>query len=209
MKEQLSNLMDYTHEYIIKKQAFDENRKVFDCKVELETKREGTIEYYKTEDVDSYDAAKKFFNLYLHISSLITYIRKEHPKYGVKRIKSLVSQTLSETYIIDEEIRANADQIVDNYMLYENCGFKELYQQDQKLGELKDNMEKMGVALFDESKQIVLEAGQSAISILKPYKEYSKDKLEETSRITKNFISGGKQLVKIIEKMTSDESHDE
>lgn len=209
MREQLSNLMDLTHEFVGKKQEFDENRRIFNCKVELETKRENIFEYYKKDNMDSYDAAKEFFSIYLNISSVVFYVRKTHPRYGIKRIKNIVSQAIAENEMLDEEIRNNSKQIVDNYMLYENCGFSELRVLDDELTALKSDMEKMGMSIFDETKQMALEASENVVNILKPYKEYSKDKLEEAGIFTKSFISSGKQLVKMFQKMTFDTQNDE
>lgn len=89
------------------------------------------LEEIYNKNNNSYEAAKLLNIFFPQIDGIILKIRTEHPKYGIKKIKELALNKLSKQLLTEN--RQQLEIILDNYFLYENCGFNKLQQKKTKL----------------------------------------------------------------------------
>lgn len=203
MQEKLKELKKLNEELINRKQLFKNMKSIFNYNVENEKK--DIEELFIDEETDSYEAAKYFNKVYQNEIALTKAITREHPKYGKKRIKKEIIKLLFEYYQIDYQIDTRNslyEQIADNYILYDSCGFYKVLEQENEMVHLEQLISNVKTELLDESKEAVSSIGSGAINILKPYGEVAKGQLNDAANTAKGLINkGSKKLVKFLQKI--------
>lgn len=194
MKEELKALKDSAEQIVKARQTLQRKKTFFNMKVEEKKEETGIIELIEMNN--SYESAKALNENFSCVHVLVTQIRKEHPKYGNRRIKELVLKQIHELSFIPEDLEDKIELAVDNYFLYESCGFFKLLEQEKEIEELGN--EAVGVAdvILDESKAAAIKAGKAALNIVKPYGEVAKSQLNDAGEATKKVINKGSQKLK-------------
>ena len=200
MKEELSTLKNSVQQIAKGCENFKKQRNFFNMKVEEKLLETGLEEVITAED--SYESAKVLNENLSSIHMLVTYIKKEHPKYGNRRIKELVIKEIHEASFIPEELEGKIELAVDNYFIYESCGFFKLLNQEKELEELGTEAKIATDAILDESKAAAIKAGKAALNIVKPYGEVAKSQLSDAGDRAKKAVNkGSRQLIKFFENI--------
>lgn len=194
MKEELNTLKNSVQQIAKGCESFKKQRNFFNMKVEEKLLETETKEVILAED--SYEAAKILNENFSSIHMLVTHIKKEHPKYGNRRIKDLVMKEIHEASFIPEDLKDKIELAVDNYFIYESCGFFKLLKQERELEALGNEALDATETIFDESKAAAVKAGKAAIDIVKPYGEVAKSQLNDAGEATKKAINKGSQKLK-------------
>ena len=204
MKEELFTLKDSAFKIAKANESLKKQKMFFNMKVEEQKEKENIEEFYNKEEYgiyeDSFEAANMLNELFPQIRDIVAKMRKEHPKYGIKRIKelTLTALTYDEPLLEDSE----ATNIIDNYFLYEECGFFKLKAQQEELIKLGKEAKETTETIIDQSKQATVKFGTSVANIVKPYGEIAKEQFGDAKEEAKNLINkGSKKLRKILEKV--------
>ena len=204
MKQELFTLKDSTIKIAKANESFKKQKMFFNMKVEEQKQQSNIEEFYNKEEFgvfeDSFEAAYMLNEFFPQIQDIATKMRNEHPKYGVKRIKELTLTAL--TY--DEPALEECEiiQIIDNYFLYEECGFFKLKEQQQELTQLEKEAKETTDAIINQTKQATKKVGTSISGIIKPYGEIAKGQLSDAKVEAKKLVNkGSKTLKKILEKV--------
>ena len=194
MKEELKALKDSTEQIFKACQTLQRKKLFFNMKVEEKKEETGITELIEMNN--SYESAKALNENFSCVHVLVTQIRKEHPKYGNRRIKDLVMKEIHEASFIPEDLEDKIELAVDNYFLYERCGFFSLLEQEKELDALGNEAKEATDAILDESKAAAIKVGNAALNIVKPYGEVAKSQLNDAGEATKKVINKGSQKLK-------------
>lgn len=194
MKEELKALKDSAEQIVKGCQTLQRKKTFFNMKVE-EKKEEAGIEELIEMD-SSYEAAKSLNENFSCVHVLVTQIKKEHPKYGNRRLKELVLKQIHELGFIPEDLEDKIELAVDNYFLYESCGFFSLLEQEREVEALGYEAKDRADVILDESKVAAIKAGKAVINVVKPYGEVAKSQLNDASDAAKKVINKGSQKLK-------------
>lgn len=193
MKEELKLLKDNTTEVIKLQKEFNEQRKFFNMKVK-ETNEKLNIEEIFDYEEDSYDAAKTLIDLFPDLHNIITILRKQHPRFGNKKIANLILK--EHNTLISSDVDKNT---FDRYFLYEGCGFFKVLEIEQELQILKEQTFDIVRDVTSESKDKVTKVGKNILEVLKPYGEVAKGQFIEAKKKTKTAVNkGSKKLIKVL-----------
>lgn len=195
MKEELKALKGSTEQIVNARKGLLKQILFFNMKVEEQKQTTNTEELFNHNN-NSYEAAKELNFMFPEVHEIVLIIRTEHPKYGSKRIKDLVLKKFAEkadTLVKDESL---FEALVDNYLMYESCGFFKLLEQEKELDLLEDEAKEATVAILDESKEAAIKAGKAALNIVKPYGEVAKSQLNDAGDAAKKVINKGSQKLK-------------
>jgi hypothetical protein len=195
MKEELNTLKNSVQQIAKGCESFKKQRNFFNMKAEEKFNETSTEEFFK-EGCDSYDSAKILNECFSEIHSIVSQIKEEHPKYGNRRIKELVIKELSLQNEMLAYFESNLDVIIENYFIYESCGFFKLLNQEKGLEELGNEAKDATDAILDESKAAAIKAGKAAINVVKPYGEVAKSQLNDAGDAAKKVINKGSQKLK-------------
>lgn len=194
MKEELKALKDSAEQIVKACQSLQRKKAFFNMKVEEKKEETGIIELIEMDS--SYESAKVLNENFSSVHALVTQIRKEHPKYGNRRIKELVLKQIHESSFIPEDLEDKIELAIDNYFLYESCGFFKLLEQEKEIEELGNEAMEATDVILDESKAAAIKAGKAVISVVKPYGEVAKSQLNDAGEATKKAINKGSQKLK-------------
>ena len=126
MKEELKSLKDVAIEIAKENNELKRQTDFFNMKVEEKNKDLNIEEIFKEENEDSVKAAEILNFLFPQIQTIASSVRESHPKYGEKRVKEITVVALKEFMSLNDYLLDFSEQIniiVDNYFLYENCGY--------------------------------------------------------------------------------------
>ena len=200
MKEELKTLKDSAKQIVEACQTLQRKKSFFNMKVEEKKEETGMEELIQMDS--SYEAAKVLNENFSSIHTLVNIIREEHPKYGNRRIKDLVMKKIHESSFIPEDFEDKIELVVDNYFLYESCGFFKLLEQEKELELLGNEAKEATDAILNESKEGVKKVGTSFVNIVKPYGEVAKSQLNDAGELAKKAVNkGSKQLIKFFENI--------
>lgn len=201
MKEQLISLKDNAILIAKEQENLKKQKKFFNMKVEEQKITSNIIEVVNVNN-NSYEAALYIYTEFPQISSITNKLKEEHPKYGIKRIKELATNELMDVLKIQEQDKACLAMIVENYLMYESCGFFKVKELDDKITELEGNVKSSANEIFDESKDKAIRFGKTIGNTVKPYTEIAKSQLTEVGISAKATINeGSKKLIKVLEKL--------
>lgn len=195
MKEQFIELRDLTNEYGQAKKAFEERKEVFN-----EAIKTTMVILASTVVPATYETVCEFYDEYKVLNSYYEQLKKEHPRYGEKRVAETLLAMFKETKDYQDRTLC-AGQIVDAFLTFEKSGFKDVK-------ELEENANKTGIALASKVSDVKTEKVDAAvkgvneaIETIKPYGEVAKKQLTVFGGIAKTAISNGaKKLIKILEE---------
>lgn len=124
-------------------QYFQKQREIFNMEVEKKLQETGIKKVILAED--NYDSAKTICVDCTELHKKITKAKNQHPEYRNNEIKYLVLNQIIESD--KEEVslseKNSIKEIIDNYFLYESCGFFQLYEIEIELNKLtKENNDK-------------------------------------------------------------------
>ena len=194
MKEELKALKNSTEQIFKACQTLQRKKSFFNMKVEEKKEETGIEEIIEMDN--SYESAKALNENFSSIHVFVSAIREEHPKYGNRRIKELVMKQIHEASFIPEDLEDKIELVVDNYFLYESCGFFKLLEQEKEIENLGIEAKVATDAILDESKVAAIKAGKAALNIIKPYGEVAKSQLNDAGEATKKAINKGSQKLK-------------
>lgn len=196
MKEELNTLKNSVQQIVKGCERFKKQREFFNMKVEEKLLETGTKEVIIAED--SYDAAKTVCVDCNGLHKKITKIREEHPKYGNRRIKDLVIAEITSDHAENlYKSQTNfLEEIIDNYFLYESCGFFKLLKLENELETLGNEVTNATDAILDESKQAAKKVGSTFVNVVKPYGEVAKSQLNDAGVAAKKAVNKGSQKLK-------------
>lgn len=205
MKENLSTLKDSTIKLLKAKESLKKQKMFFNMKVEEKKEILNIEELYNNEEYgifeDSFEAASLLVEQFPQISDIVAKMRKEHPKYGVKRIKELTLIALSYDEPSLEDCETS--NIIDNYFLYEECGFFKLKAKQEELSQLQDETKETTNSIINQTKKSAIKFGTSVSNIVKPYGEIAKE--QGKTAINK----GSKSLIKVLKRVEKKTNKDE
>lgn len=206
MKEELISLKDSAIKIMEAREGFKKQKMFFNMKVEEQKNILGTEEVFNINN-DSYEAAKILNEELSWLHLIVSELKEQHPKYGNKRIKQLVLQGIVS---IPEEYEELIDRIVDDYMLYESCGFFKVNQLENEIIELEENAKTSTKVILGESKEAVRKAGNSVKNVVKPYGEIAKSQLQDAKVAAKGAVNkGSKQLIKLFQKIEKNTNNED
>lgn len=194
MKEELIELRDLTSAYSESKKKFEERKRVFN-----EDTKETMVVLHSTVKAADYETACEFFDEYTLLGEFYEKLKKEHPRYGEKRVR----ETLLEMFRNAESYQDRtlcAEQIVGAYITFDKCGFKEVKQLENETNaiglKLAETVDTVKTGTVDNT----IENVNKTIETMKPYAEQAKKHLEVFGGIAKNAVTtGAKRLIKILE----------
>ncbi|MBQ7105008.1 MAG: hypothetical protein IJN90_04055 [Bacilli bacterium] len=195
MKEELLELRNLTNDYSLAKKNFEERKEVFN-----EDTKTTMVILASTVVPATYETACEFYDEYETLNSYAEQLKKEHPRYGEKRVSETLLAMFKETKEYQDRTLC-ASQIIDAYLAFEKAGFKEVRA-------LEENANKIGVELAGKVSDVktekvdaTIKGVNDAIETIKPYGEIAKKQLTAFGGIAKNAIaSGAKRLIKILEE---------
>lgn len=205
MKEELKELKDVAVKIVKETDEFRKQKNFFNMKVE-EKKLESNIEeIFNEENEDSFEAAEILNYLFPQIQTIVSAVREGHPKYGEKRVKGITVVALKEFMSLNEYMLSFYDQIdvvVDNYFLYESCGYFKLLERKESLSKLEETAKGTTDVVLNQSKEAAKKLGNDVANIVKPYGEVAKSQFSDAKVATKDLINkGSKKLIKILENL--------
>ena len=201
MKEELKSLKDSAIQVANEKENLKKQKKFFNMKVEEQKELLGIEEIFNYND-DSYDAASLLMIHFSDIDELICKIKEQHPKYGNKKIKGLVLNTLKTmNYDIDY-----MEKVLDNYFMYQECGFNKVQIIEQSVEQnielLQEEAKTTSTVILNETKETAKRVGTSIVNAAKPYGEVAKSQFNDAKTATTGLINkGAKRLIKILENV--------
>lgn len=195
MKEELITLKELIYTYSESKKKFDERKEVFNEAVK------GTMLILaSTVKPADYEATCEFYNEYHHLHEVAERLKKEHPRYGEKRVK----ETLLAMFKTTDEYQDRtlcAEQIVDAYLTLNKAGFNDVKTLDEQAKEIGLKLVDKVDVIKTEKIDVALENANKTIESAKPYAEQAKKQLTVFGGIAKNAIGkGAKRLIKILEE---------
>lgn len=201
MKEELKTLKGSALQILKAKENLKKQQVFFNMKVE-EKVNEINIEEVFNDNNNSYEAAKELNDCLPILHTTVSKLRNEYPKYGNKRIKGLALAELTSEDDLLAQCKDETELLLDNYFLYDDCGFFKLREQELSIQALLDETKVTTNAIIDESKQAVVKVGTSVKNVVKPYGEVAKSQLNDAGVATKKAVNkGSKQLIKLFQKI--------
>ena len=93
MKEELLKLRELTSTYSESKKQFEEKREAFNASV-----KDTMVILGSEVKAADYDTVSEFYNEYAELITYAAELKKEHPRYGEKRVKDTLVDMVSKTY---------------------------------------------------------------------------------------------------------------
>lgn len=194
MKEELKNIRTNVEEIAKIKKEFDKKRKLFNLKVEEALEESSVKEFAEETLADSYSRACVFAEYAGSLISIIEKNREEHPKYGETRLRDIATKEYLGPGSSPEKI-SEVEKLLDNYFLYDSCGFNKVKVLDEKLKELTTGVTN---TISSEIENVT----NSACSVL----ENPEQLLGTAKKKTKTFIK--KTVKKTLRSILLDEEDD-
>ena len=205
MKEELKQLKDVAIQIVKENDEFMKQKNFFNMKVEEKKLELNMEELFNEENEDSFEAAEILNFLFPQIHTIVSSVREGHPKYGEKRVKEIAVVALKEFMSLNEYMLSFYDQIdvvVDNYFLYESCGYFKLLERKESLSKLEESAKGTTDVVLNQSKEAAKKFGNDVANIVKPYGEVAKGQFNEAKVVGKNLINkGSKKLIKNLEDL--------
>ena len=205
MKEELKQLKDVAVQIVKETDEFRKQKNCFNMKVEEKKLELNMEELFNEENEDSFEAAEILNFLFPQIHTIVSSVREGHPKYGEKRVKEIAVVALKEFMSLNEYMLSFYDQIdvvVDNYFLYESCGYFKLLERKESLSKLEESAKGTTDVVLNQSKEAAKKFGNDVANIVKPYGEVAKGQFNEAKVVGKDLINkGSKKLIKILEDL--------
>lgn len=203
MKEELKTLKDSTMKIFKVKEEIKNGRNEFNNMVEFKKNEYGIEELFNNNDFfvegDSYDAANLLNNVFPQIYKFVSKKRKECPNYENKALKMFTVIALTCDESVPKEYKDNLDLLVDNYFLYEECGFFNLKNKTEEIEKLEKEIKESTSSILGETKQATIKA----VEAVKPYGQMVKEKGKTA------IDKGRKTLIKILERADKNKKDDE
>lgn len=214
MKEQLKALKNCTVEIVKEKAELKNQIEFFNMKVVEQKQQLNIEEIFLTEENDSYEAAKilvlEIHNTFPNFNETLTEIRNLNPNCELKKIKELLIQkqignnnnfaNLLKKFKSASPEEVYMNNLLDNYFLYENCGFDKVQEQEEKIDNLAKEAGVSTEEILGETKAVAKKVGTTIANIAKPYGEVAKSQLGDAKvKATGLAIQGAKKLIKILE----------
>lgn len=213
MKEQLKALKNCTIEIVKERTELKNQIEFFNMKVTEQKQQLNIEEIFLTEENDSYEAAKilvlEIHNAFSNFNETLTEIRNSNPNCELKKIKELLIQkqignnnfaNLLKKFKSASPEEVYMNNLLDNYFLYENCGFDKVQEQEEKIANLAKEAGVSTEEIWGETKAAAKKVGTTIANIAKPYGEVAKSQLGDAKvKATGLAIEGAKKLIKILE----------
>lgn len=205
MKEELKDLKNVAVQIVKETDEFRKQKNFFNMKVEEKKLELNMEEIFNEENEDSFESAEILNFLFPQIQTIVSSVRENHPKYGEKRIKEITVVALKEFMSLNEYMLSFYDQIdvvVDNYFLYESCGYFKLLERKENLNKLEETAKGKTDTVLKQTKETAINVGNKVAGMVKPYGEVAKSQFGDAKVATKDLINkGSKKLIKILENL--------
>ena len=205
MKEELKELKDVAVKIVKETDEFRKQKNFFNMKINEKKLELNMEELFNEENEDSFEAAEILNFLFPQIHTIVSSVREGHPKYGEKRVKEIAVVALKEFMSLNEYMFSFCDQmdvVVDNYFLYESCGYFKLLERKESLSKLEESAKGTTDVVLNQSKEAAKKFGNDVANIVKPYGEVAKGQFNEAKVVGKDLINkGSKKLIKILEDL--------
>lgn len=205
MKEELKDLKNIAVEIVKENDELKKQTNFFNMKVEEKKAELNIVEIFNEENEDSFEAAEMLNFLFPQIQKIVSSVRENHPKYGEKRVKEITVVALKEFMSLNEfmlDFYDQIDVIVDNYFLYENCGYFKLLERKANLNNLEEDARAKTNVVLKQTKETAINVGNKAMDVVKPYGEIAKSQFSEAKVATKDLINkGSKKLIKFLQDL--------
>lgn len=195
MKEELIELKELTIAYSEAKKNFEERKEIFNEDVK------GTMVILENSiKAADYDSACEFFVEYYQLKIYAEHLKKEHPRYGEKRVRETLINMVKTTEEYQNRTLC-ADQIVDAYLTFEKAGFNTVHAFDAETRKIALNLVNKFNTVKTEKVDVVIEEFSGVIEAAKPYGEIAKKQINNFGGLAKNALSkGAKKLIKILDE---------
>ena len=205
MKEELKELKDVAIQIAKENNELKRQTNFFNMKVEEKNKELNIEEIFKSENDDSVKAAEILNFLFPQIQTISSSVRENHPKYGEKRVKEITVVALKEFMTLNDyllDFSEQIDVIVDNYFLYESCGYFKLLEIKENITKLEESAKEKTGTVLTQTKESAINIGNKVAGIVKPYGEVAKSQFGDAKVATKDLINkGSKKLIKFFENI--------
>ena len=169
MIEELKKVKTTAKDVTEAKKRFAKERIFFNLKVEEHKQNTGVEEFFELEFSDSYEAANYFYDECQKITEIIQSIKKKHPKYGNARVKSEALKKFPGLYDKCEQF-ADVEALgilIDNYFLYENCGYLKVKIAETYVGYYESELCKSVETVLNEPEKAINNIKSSAKEVLR------------------------------------------
>ena len=195
MKEELIELRELATAYSEVKKNLEEKKEIFNEAVK------GTMvvleSSVKTAD---YNSACEFLVEYYQLKIFAEHLKKEHPRYGEKRVRETLIDMVRTTEEYQNRI-SYAEQIVDAYLTFEKADFNTVQDLDAQSKEIVINLVNKADTVKSEKVDTILNEINGVIETAKPYGEIAKKQMRTFGGYAKKALSiGAKQLIKILDE---------
>lgn len=181
MKEELLKLRELTTAYSESKKQFDERKEAFD-----ESVKDTVVILGSGVKPANYNTITEFYSEYSDLKQFADDLKKEHPRYGEKRVKDTLVDMVTKTY---QDRALYAAQIVNSFLSYEQAGYSEVraieLESQTNAVKLVENID----TVKNEAIDTTITSVNRALEQAKPY----------TDKAKKAINIGAKVLIKILE----------
>lgn len=182
MKEELLKLRELTSTYSESKKQFEEKREAFNASV-----KDTMVILGSEVKAADYDTVSEFYNEYAELVTYAAELKKEHPRYGEKRVKDTLVDMVSKTY---QDRSLYASQIVTSFLSYENNGYSEVRALEVASKANAVNLVESVDTVKNEAIDTTVTTVNKALEQAKPY----------TDKAKKAINKGAKILIKILKE---------
>lgn len=182
MKEELLKLRDLTTAYSESKKEFEERKEAFNESV----KNTMVILGSEVKAAD-YDTVTEFYTEYTELVTFAAELKKEHPRYGEKRVKDTLVDMVTKTY---QDRALYAAQIVNIFLSYENAGYSEVRALEVASKTNAVNLVESVDTVKNEAIDTTVTSVNKALEQAKPY----------TDKAKKAINTGAKILIKLLKE---------
>ncbi|MBE6150293.1 MAG: hypothetical protein E7162_00540 [Firmicutes bacterium] len=204
MKQELKDLKELTSKFIEVRDDFEKKKEAFDlCALFANSVDAPFLELEEVEVETPYDLANIFYEKFGFVVSYATALKEEHPRYGEKRFKNTLIETVISSQGWDyEEDYDKANYVVETHLAYDALGYAEVNALENELVEVAEKINTTTGAVAEQTVNAVKGAGRAVANVFRPYGEVAKGQLEVAGRKAKGAVNkGAKQLIKALESL--------
>lgn len=206
MKQELKEIKELTNKFIEARDNFEKKKEVFEITamlVPVNCAYLGLTEETEFEGV--YELASMFYDKFAFVKEYATALKTEHPRYGEKRFKNTLIESIINNQEWDyEEDYEQASYLVDTHLAFEAFGYNDVKAAENEMISVAEKINENTNLVATQTVDAVKGAGRAVASVFRPYGEVAKGQLEVAGEKTKVAINkGAKQLIKVLEKVAS------
>jgi len=201
MKKELEEMTEISKEYVEIGVELVQKREFFNTAVEASQDTEDFEEFMDEACASTYDIANNFFMMNADVVEVANKIKSEHPRYGEKRFKTTLVDSVIDARGLDYELSYDVvNNLVNCYLLFTKCGYADVREKELKVKELEKSFYEKADVVTNESKDAVAKVGKALIgavsSIVKPYADVAKGQIDDAGNFVKGKVESAGNLAK-------------